>query len=122
MAQLPVQISIVDSYGKPTQPFVSYLISTDLTNNIKSTTSSITASNKDYIVANASSGAITITMPKASQSKGSIVSITKADSSANNVTIARQGTDLISGSTSATLSSIGSYITLICDGINWWRK
>lgn len=122
MAQLPVQISIVDSYGKPTQPFVSYLISTDLTNNIKSTTSSITASNKDYIVANASSEAITITMPKASQSKGSIVSITKADSSANNVTIARQGTDLISGSTSATLSSIGSYITLICDGINWWRK
>lgn len=122
MAQLPVQISIVDNYGKPTQPFVSYLISTDSTSNIKSTTASMTASNKDYITAYATSGAITITLPKASQSKGSIVSITKADSSGNNVTIARQGSDLIAGSTSATLSSIGSYITLICDGINWWRK
>ena len=42
-------ISIVDNYGKPTQPFVSYLISTDSTSNIKSTNDFTTSTNFNLI-------------------------------------------------------------------------
>jgi len=71
------------------------------------------------IFANASSAAVRITLPQASNT-GQVVHIKKIDSSTHVVTVARQGTDTIEGSTSKSLSTRYSSLTLIAGGNGLW--
>src|SRR5579862_1124233 len=68
-------------------------------------TSNYTMASSDFaVLANASSKAIKITLPLASNT-GQLVHVKKIDSSNNVVTVGRQGSDTIEGSTSKPLST-----------------
>jgi hypothetical protein len=88
---------------------------------IKVQTASYTALLTDhYIVGDATTGAITITLPASSISFANSVtqrlSTNKKDSSVNAVTIAAAGTDTIQGSATVNLSTEYSERTLCTDG------
>ena len=65
-----------------------------------STTLSVLTGQSVVVLVDASSAAVTITLPLASSASNSTVQIKKIDSSANLVTVARSGTDTIDGATS----------------------
>jgi hypothetical protein len=71
------------------------------------------ASTDEAIVANATTGAITITMPNAPASVGGKFTIIKGDASGNTVTVTP-----INGST-RVLSSQYSFVSCVCDGTTW---
>jgi hypothetical protein len=77
------------------------------------------------ILASASGGAFTITLPAASASVGLLFRIKKTDSTFNAVTIARAGSDTISdvaaSLTSTTLNSQGEQIEIFCDTTATWQ-
>jgi hypothetical protein len=71
------------------------------------------------ILADATSSAITITLPSAANT-GMIVHIKKVDSSANVVTISRAGTDTIEGVNTVSLSVRYSSRTFVANGGGLW--
>ena len=71
------------------------------------------------IIADATSGAITVILPQASTATAFIIGITKKDISSNSVIITRSGTDTIAGDISQTLLYDGEVLNFISDGINW---
>ena len=78
----------------------------------KTTNYTLTATDRT-IEGDASSGAITITLPSASGISGRIYVVTKIDSSVNKVTITRDGTDTFpDGSTSQDLTAQGESLIL----------
>ncbi len=88
------------------------------TYNVVTKTSNYTASNGDCILADASSGAITITLP--SPSNNAIVNVKKIDSSTNAVTVEPNGSETIDGSSSKTIDTQYESYTFISDGTNWY--
>ena len=68
-------------------------------------------------VCDASGGAFTLTLPAASAEKRILV-IIKSDSSVNAVTISRDGSDTIEGSTTLSLASQYDYAILVNDEDN----
>lgn len=68
------------------------------------TSTAITTSNTS-VFADATSGAITITLPLAASAPGKEFLIEKIDSSGNAVTVSRAGSDTINGSTTKSLAS-----------------
>lgn len=72
------------------------------------------------ILVNATSAAVTVTLPDASEVKE--FHIKKIDSSGNAVTVARAGTDTIEGSTSVSLAAQYNSVTLYSDGSTTWYK
>lgn len=69
---------------------------------------------------NASSGAITATLPQASTvPAGSVVILKKLDN-ANNITVARSSSDTIDGGTSLTMSTQWGVERLYTDGVSGW--
>jgi len=80
------------------------------------TTTYIASSRDEIILADASGGAFTITMPTATGREGFIYTIKKTDSSANAVTVA--GT--IDGDTDFDLLSQDESITIVSDNSAWW--
>jgi hypothetical protein len=72
------------------------------------------------ILANASSGAVTITLPTASSSAGYKFDIKRIDSTGNTCTIARSGSDTIDGGTSLTLDVQYISVTVVSDGSAWY--
>lgn len=71
-----------------------------------------------YILCDATSGNITITLPAASSRKK--FHIKKIDSSVNTVSIARDGSDTIEGNTSLSLAAQYESHTLYSDGVSTW--
>lgn len=69
----------------------------------------------------ATSGAITITLPAANSSNGQFFFIKKIDSSANSVTVSRAGSDTIDGATSFTLATQYKYVILQNDNVSKWN-
>lgn len=84
---------------------------------VDSTTSTI-GSSEDVSLVDATSGAITMTLPSVTTS-GKIVRVKKTDSSGNVVTVQRGGTSTIDGATTKILYSQYESITIISDGTNW---
>lgn len=78
--------------------------------------------NDDIILVDCTLGAITITLPAASGEQGRIFTITKKDTTQNIVTIARTGTDLISGETSQSIVNPNNSLDIYSDGSNWYVK
>lgn len=89
---------------------------------IKSVSDAYTAKPDDGIIlVDTSGGAVTVTLPLASGLKTKVFTIKKNTSSANNITIARSGSDTIDGATSKTVSGTSyEYTRLVSDGSNWW--
>jgi hypothetical protein len=83
-------------------------------------TADYTVTASDYaILGDASSGAITITLPTAVGIAGRVYVVKKIDNSSNVVTVAASGSETIDGATTYTLSSQWKYVTIISNGSNW---
>ncbi|RKY40075.1 MAG: hypothetical protein DRP85_09290 [Candidatus Makaraimicrobium thalassicum] len=84
---------------------------------LKHVSANYTASTNEFVLADASSGAITITLP--SPSANARVAVKKVDSSTNNVTV-DAGTANIDGNTTFTLGTQYESYEFYCDGTNWY--
>ena len=85
---------------------------------VKSAAYTLTAS--DYIVlANASGGAFTLTLPAAASHTGRVYRIIKTDSSANAVTVDGNGSETISGALTLVIGVQYSGYEIACDGTGW---
>lgn len=92
----------------------------DVIQRVVSITGNYTALVGNYsILADATGGSITVTLPLASTATAYIIGITKLDTSTNTITIARSGIDTIIGDTSQTLLYDKEVLNLISDGTNW---
>lgn len=81
-------------------------------------TAAYTASSAEYVYADASGGAFTITLPTPSQ--GVTVGVEKTDSSSNTVTIAANSGEQVNYQTSEGLIAQGESIDLRSDGTDWF--
>ena len=80
-----------------------------------------TLGNYSVVLVDATSGAVTITLPAASSNKNKIYKIKKTDSSINQVTI--QGNAVaqkIDGDTTQIICYQNSAMQLVCNGSNWY--
>jgi hypothetical protein len=68
----------------------------------------------------ASGGAVTRTLPSSSAWRGREIIIIKTDASANAVTVARSGSDVINGAASHSLASQYSKARYVADGTTNW--
>jgi hypothetical protein len=83
-------------------------------------TSDYTAvSSDDVILVNAFAGAVTVTLPPASDNYANSFKIKKIDATSLPVTIDGNGTTIDGGSTAVITSRYVS-LTVQCDGIEWW--
>jgi hypothetical protein len=78
------------------------------------------ASSDGTILADASSGAITMTLPSAASAVERIFTIKKKDITANIVTVDADASELIDGATTYTLSTQYEAIKIQSDGSAWW--
>lgn len=74
----------------------------------------------DIILVNATSGAITISLPTASTIEGKTFTIVKTDATTNAVVVDPNLAETINGSATYTLGSQYSLIQVISDGTNWY--
>lgn len=86
------------------------------------TTSYTIQNNIFYVRADATSGAMTVTLPLATSSEGRQVLICKVDASANAVTVDGNGSETIQGSASISLASQWDKALLICNGNDGWER
>lgn len=96
---------------------------------LKTKTANYTLTTFDAVVlCNATSGAITITLPNPSTCYDStnlasiVYNVSKIDSSANAVTIAPYASETIGGDTSFVLAYQNEVLTLVTNGTNWYIK
>lgn len=73
-----------------------------------------------WFLADATSGAFTITLPSAQAVPAMRVGAKKTDATANAVTVAASGSDVIDGAASYPLTVQYQSVTLMSDGGNWW--
>ena len=73
----------------------------------------------DVILVDASSGAVTITLPAAATNTVQF-DIKKIDSSGNNVTVDANGTETIDDGLTAVITAQYESITIVSDAANWW--
>lgn len=75
----------------------------------------------DFILADAASLSIVITLPIASTSESRMIDFKRIDATANTVTINTVDSALIDGDSNAVLKGIAfPQAGVICDGTNWW--
>lgn len=87
---------------------------------VRSITSSYVATDIDAVIlANATSGGITVTLPEASTVTGKHLRVKKTDSSGNTITIDGHSSETIDGSLTRSLSSQYETIYIVSDGSNW---
>ena len=88
---------------------------------INTTTESyVVGATDSAIMADATDGNITVTLPAVATNKGRLLTIKKIDSSANTVTIDGSGSETIDGDTTKVISSQYDSITIISDGSAWY--
>ena len=63
-----------------------------------------------------------VTLPAASSNSGRIIMVKDSggNSHSNNITISRNGSDVIDGEASIVLESPYAAVTLVCNGSNWF--
>ncbi len=83
-----------------------------------SKTAAYTATASQLVLADATSGPFTITLP-ASPAANTVVAVKKTDTSGNIVTIVGSGAAKIDGDNTATIGTKGIAATFIYDGTNW---
>lgn len=91
-------------------------------NNARTITASGNVAGSDVmILADATSAAITLSLPAAVASKGKRLIVKKIDASANAITIDPSGTETIDGAATVSLSAQYQSVTIVCDGSTWWK-
>ena len=85
-------------------------------------TGSYTAGASDgFLKADASAGAVTVSLPAAqSAGSGKLLTVKKIDSSTNLVFVDGSGSETIDGLADLTLRRQYEAVTLVCDGTAWW--
>lgn len=78
------------------------------------------ASSTNYALVDASTRNVTITLPAAADNERTVFTIKKIDSSNHRVTIDANGTETIDGELTVDLKLQYSYITIVCDGTEWF--
>lgn len=72
------------------------------------------------VLADATSGAITVNLPAASgDNENRMIAVKKVDSSVNAVTVDGNASETIDGSTTRVLSSQYDVVMMVSDGSNW---
>jgi len=104
-----------------TTPLSTLDVAGGIGGNLVTKTGNYTATAADYtIICDATSGAITITLPAASGATRRIYNIKKVDASGNTVTVDANASETIDGATTNVLSAQYSSVSIQCDGSNWW--
>ena len=80
------------------------------------------ASGVYILTADSTSNSFTVTLPAASSNSGRIIMVKDSggNSHSNNITISRNGSDVIDGEASIVLESPYAAVTLVCNGSNWF--
>ena len=87
---------------------------------IATKTADYTALTSDFVLlCDASSGALTITLPSVASNPGNPFYVKRLNSGANTVTIAAVGSDLIDGSSTAVLNSRYETLLLVAEAGSW---
>lgn len=84
------------------------------------TTTATLDATQNTVLADATSGAFTITLPAVATSSNFQYNIKKIDSTANAITIDGNASELIDGSTTKIINTQWDCITLHCDGSAWY--
>lgn len=102
--------------GRQIKPVASTVVNRTIST--KTTTYTLTA-NDSVILADATGGAFTLTLPTAVGISGTVYDIKRINSGANNVTIDGAGSETIDGGTTAVLAFQYESISIISNGTNW---
>lgn len=87
----------------------------------RTVTTSDTLTPADFLIlADATAGALTVTLPVAANSRGALIVTKKTDASGNAVTVAGDGSETIDGAANVSLASQYDAVTVACDGSGWW--
>lgn len=84
------------------------------------TTSYLAVLTDEFILCDATLGAITITLPTAVGNSGKLFSVKKIDSSANIVKVDPNAAELIDGDADFDLTAEDEVIGFVSDGTGWW--
>lgn len=88
---------------------------------VRSVTATTTATAAEYLIlANATSGAITVNLPAVAASEGALLVVKKTDASGNAVTLDGNASETIDGATTQAITTQYDAITVACDGTAWW--
>lgn len=71
------------------------------------------------VLADATSGAITVNLPAAADNEDRMIAVKKVDSSVNAVTVDANASETIDGNLTYSLSSQYDVVMLVSDGSNW---
>lgn len=85
---------------------------------VSSIDTSVTAGDEQFILADASGGAITITLPPVTGQSGRIYEVKKTDLGVNTVTLDGDGFNVEGAGTLVILTNVA--VRIICDGVAWW--
>lgn len=80
----------------------------------------LTGDENNLFLLDASSSAVTITLPAAATAGTDFVVYFKATDITNTITIDGNSTETIDGATTQTLDFLYESITIVCDGTEWW--
>jgi hypothetical protein len=93
----------------------------DVTFNTATKTANYTVATSDTVIlADATSGSVTITLPTASSASGYRFFVKRIDNSGNSVTVQRSSSDTIDGAINQTLGLQYMSITVVSNGNNWF--
>lgn len=85
-------------------------------------TSSTYLTGGDWLaLVDATSGAVTVTLPEAASWPGKAYVVKKTDSSGNAVTVSAQSAETIDGASTASTSTQYATINVVSDGFNWYK-
>lgn len=76
--------------------------------------------NDSVILADATGGAFTLTLPAVAGTSGTVYDIKRLNSGANNVTIDANGAELVEGATTYVLTAANQSVTIISNGSAWF--
>jgi hypothetical protein len=87
----------------------------------RTATASTSAVMGDYLIlADATAGAVTVTLPPVGESIGALIVVKKSDASANAVTVDANGSETIDGATTVALTAQYDAVTVVSNGVEWW--
>jgi hypothetical protein len=85
-------------------------------------TTTYDAVDREFILADATAGAFTITLPSVSDSTDVWINVKKTDAMDNDVTVSAGAIGFIDGAATQTLSTQYDAVDFFCDGSNWYIR
>jgi len=79
-----------------------------------------TARDREFILCDCTSKVVTITLPPVADSTDARIQVLKTDVSASGVVVDGDGSETINGSTTYNLGSQYDFVSIWCDGVEWF--